>query len=68
MVGHNISSLGVKGIAKRTAKDTGKALIGQYKSSKKEEDPDGTGEVEVMDGVEEGKEVLEDSSKSLDKK
>ncbi|XP_042231033.1 protein spartin-like isoform X2 [Homarus americanus] len=33
--GHNIASLGVKGIAKRTAKDTGKALIHQHESKKK---------------------------------
>ncbi|CAL4109579.1 unnamed protein product [Meganyctiphanes norvegica] len=32
MVGHNISSLGVKGVAKRAAKDTGKALVFQRES------------------------------------
>lgn len=32
--GHNIASLGVKGIAKRTAKDTGKALVTEYESRK----------------------------------
>ena len=34
MAGHNISSLGVKGIAKRAAKDTGKAVVGDYEKRK----------------------------------
>lgn len=33
--GHNIASLGVKGVAKRVAKDTGKALVLQHEEKKK---------------------------------
>ncbi|KAK8731802.1 hypothetical protein OTU49_007270 [Cherax quadricarinatus] len=36
LAGHNISSLGVKGIAKRTAKDTGRALVYEHEAKKKE--------------------------------
>ena len=32
MAAHNAASLGVKGIAKRAAKDTGKALVYHYKT------------------------------------
>lgn len=32
--GHNIASLGVKGVAKRVAKDTGKALVLQHEEKK----------------------------------
>ena len=38
MVGHNIASLGVKGIAKRAAKDTGKALIHQHEEKKRDKE------------------------------
>lgn len=34
MVGHNVSSLGVKGVAKRAAKDTGKALVQDIRHNK----------------------------------
>ncbi|XP_076046807.1 spartin isoform X2 [Oratosquilla oratoria] len=60
MTGHNVASLGVKGIAKKTAKDTGKALVYRYDSKKKGEKPqaaEGT-EKMVMEGVEEGTEAL----------
>lgn len=33
--GHNIASLGVKGVAKRVAKDTGNALVLQHEEKKK---------------------------------
>ncbi|XP_066977714.1 spartin isoform X3 [Macrobrachium rosenbergii] len=36
MAGHNIASLGVKGIAKRAAKDTGKALVYQHEEKRKQ--------------------------------
>ncbi|XP_042859722.1 spartin-like isoform X2 [Penaeus japonicus] len=53
LVGHNIASLGVKGIAKRTAKDTGKALIHQHEAKKQ---PNAGG----VEEVEEAMEVTED--------
>lgn len=34
LAGHNIASLGVKGIAKKAAKDTGKALVYQHEEKK----------------------------------
>lgn len=34
MAGHNIASLGVKGVAKRAAKDTGRALVLNHKENK----------------------------------
>ncbi|KAK4313193.1 hypothetical protein Pmani_015455 [Petrolisthes manimaculis] len=34
MVGHNLTSLGVKGVAKRAAKDTGKAILHQHEAKK----------------------------------
>nr|XP_027221066.1 spartin-like [Penaeus vannamei] len=50
LVGHNIASLGVKGIAKRTAKDTGKALVHQHEERKQSK---------VGGGVEEAEEAME---------
>ncbi|XP_069173446.1 spartin isoform X2 [Procambarus clarkii] len=49
--GHNIASLGVKGIAKRTAKATGKALIYEHEAKKQES--------EVSGQVEEASEAFE---------
>lgn len=46
--GHNIASLGVKGVAKRVAKDTGKALVLQHEEKKK-----------AVQGVEEAEEAME---------
>ncbi|XP_047487990.1 spartin-like [Penaeus chinensis] len=46
LVGHNIASLGVKGIAKRTAKDTGKALVHQHEEKKQSKLAGGVEEVE----------------------
>ena len=50
--GHNIASLGVKGVAKRAAKDTGKALVLQHEEKK-------TSALEV----EEAEEAMEDGEK-----
>jgi hypothetical protein len=38
---HNVNALTVKGIAKRTAKDTGKAVIEDYKKKSYEKEKDG---------------------------
>lgn len=49
--GHNIASLGVKGVAKRAAKDTGKALVIQHEEKKKS----GQGVEEAEEAMEEDK-------------
>ena len=48
MVGHNISALGVKGLAKRTAKDAGKALVYQYDDNKKPKNDIEMGEEAIL--------------------
>lgn len=59
MAGHNLSSLGVKGVAKRAAKETGKALVTDYEEKKKNEAWLKETSEEIMEGVEEGVEVKE---------
>ena len=50
MAGHNIASLGVKGVAKRAAKDTGKVLVLNHKQNKR-----------LAGGVEEAMEIGEEA-------
>ena len=61
MLGHNISSLGVKGVAKRAAKDTGKALVLNHKDNKKAmtQHPQ---EGDAVEGMDIGQEVIEGHS------
>lgn len=54
--GHNIASLGVKGVAKRAAKDTGKALVLQHEEKKK-----------AGQGVEEAEEAMEQDTPKEEK-
>lgn len=49
--GHNIASLGVKGVAKRVAKDTGKAIVLQHEEKKK-----------TAQDVEEAEEAMEEET------
>ena len=39
MTGHNVQSLGAKGLAKRVAKDTGKQLIKDHEAKKQDKPP-----------------------------
>ena len=39
MTGHNVQSLGAKGLAKRVAKDTGKHLISEHEQKKQSPPP-----------------------------
>ena len=39
MTGHNVQSLGAKGLAKRVAKDTGKQLINEHEAKKQDKPP-----------------------------
>lgn len=67
MAGHNITSLGVKGVAKRAAKDTGKALLHQHEAkrgpvekgqeAREGDEPEEENDEEVMEGIEEGREA-----------
>ncbi|XP_018013248.1 spartin isoform X2 [Hyalella azteca] len=62
MAGHNIASLGVKGVAKKAAKSTGKALVESHyekKTGKEQQQLCGAQE-EVMEGTELGEEARED--------
>uniref|UniRef100_A0A2P2I2L0 Spartin-like n=1 Tax=Hirondellea gigas TaxID=1518452 RepID=A0A2P2I2L0_9CRUS len=57
MAGYNIASLGVKGVAKKAAKDTGKALVHHHREKK--EKTSGAGREQVEDGMELGEEAVE---------